>query len=297
MNRHARFFPVGTFVLLLGTSILASACGQQIVDFLDDSGSDLSASSNDLAGLGLGGDGGPGDLAFSGDLAGDMAPPCRALQLDGVHAVVTAGPQSIHNVIGALTVEAWVYQTARGNEAVVAGHWGDPASGTASYVLSIDSTGHAVFRSSPLGAIGNVVKSTDVVPLATWTHVAGQLAPNAFGSDLQVVVSNGTPVSAAYSLVYSSASVNGVPLHVGRYSTASPTEEPFTGFLHDVRISSVVRYPSAQPPPVRLLPDGAAITLYHFDEASGSNAADASSHAIPAALLQNAQFGVPPVCP
>jgi len=289
--------------------LLGCGCGQQLVEFaaddrdggLDQAGPDLGGdlAGVDLAGLDLTGvDGGPIDLSFPFDLSGDMAAPCRALELDGVHAIATANPQSFHNTFGAVTVEAWVYQTARGpNEAVVAGHWGNPANNTASHVLLIDATGHLVFRASALGGNGNAVTSTAVVPLNTWTHVAGQLAPTVPGSNISVFINNGTPTTFAQTLIYSTAQPAGIPLHIGRYSSASPDERPFTGFMHDVRYSSVARYPSNTAPQVRLLPDGATIALYHFDEATGSNAADTSSHAIPAALLQNAKFGVPPVCP
>jgi hypothetical protein len=226
-----------------------------------------------------------------------MAPPCRALQLDGVHAIVTAAPQSFHNPGGAFTVEGWIYQTARSDESVVAGHWGDTANGTASYVLSIDAMGRVVLRFSLLGSAESSVTSTAVVPLNTWTHVAGVFVPNALNASLTVYVNGTTPTTAGIGIALFPAQTSGVSLHIGRFSTASPAEKPFTGFMHDVRVSSAARFPSASPPPVRLLPDAQTIALYHFDESGGSNAADASIHGVPGALLQNAIFGVPPVCP
>jgi hypothetical protein len=293
---------------MLLIALCATACGQQLVEFENDDLSVPDLSGTDIAhvdlanpdGGGQNGDGGE-DLSFPFDLAGDMVAPCRALSLDGVHAVVTAASQPADNPNGAVTVEAWVYQTTQGpDEAVVAGHWGDPAQNTASYVLEIDATGHVVFMISPLGGSStSSVTTTATVPLNTWTHVAGQFTPNVLtGATLDVFIDNGSRVTSNLGiLVLSPAATSNVPLHIGRFSTATPIERPFTGFMHDVRYSSTARYPAAMAPPVRLLPDAQTIALYHFDEASGSNAADSSIHAVPGALLQNAMFATPPVCP
>src|SRR5205823_1558943 len=124
------------------------------------------------------------DLTGSPDLAEgpDMAaagPRCHAVLFDGVHAMVTAPAQNYMNPPGAVTVEAWVYVTKIGpDEQVVAGHWGDVANMTASYVLVLDPMGHPSFKISKLGADENLVATAaSAVPLNKWTHVAGVFDP------------------------------------------------------------------------------------------------------------------------
>ena len=312
--------------LALVTLFVAAGCGQQLVDFprSGDLGHDQSV--GDLGPFDMNGDAGstdgfldgdgggrddgdvaldlaaPVDLSFPFDLGGDMTPPCSALKLDGVHAIVTAASQTADNPIGAFTVEAWIFQTARTADSVVAGHWGDIANGTASYVLQIDATGHVVFRISSTGSNEASVTTSTTVPLSAWTHVAGQFTPNVLGSKLSAFVNGQNEADVTPTLVLIAASVN-VPLHIGRFSSATTVsggavgEEPFTGYMHDVRYTPRALYPSAMTPPVRLAPDSSTIALYHFDESSGSNAADSSVHAVPGSLLNNAQFAMPPVCP
>lgn len=87
-----------------------------------------------------------------------------------------------------------------------------------------------------------------------------------------------------------------VPLHIGRYSFASPVELPFSGYIDQVRFSAKARYTAAFVPLTKFVNDMETLALYSFDELVGQTGADTSTHANVSGLQQNAMFAMPPIC-
>jgi hypothetical protein len=289
--------------LVLGTA-LTSGCGQRLLDFYNDhndGGADLSANGDmrlpgeDLASSDGATDGGT-------ETTGDLALECIALHLPGAPSQVDAPNEAFYSPIGPLTVEAWIYPTAEATDMVVAGHTG--ATGSTSYYLSVTSAGLLQFTTSIDGTTLVTSTSTATIPLNTWTHVAGQVAAGAVIGDTASTWINGVADGTqSAGLVFSVKAVT-APLGIGSFtsattsSTAAADLQSFVGWMHDVRYSSVARFPeTTTPPPVRLDSDASTLALYHFDDPPiATNAIDSSSHANNGQLLGSASFGQPPVC-
>lgn len=60
---------------------------------------------------------------------------------------------------------------------------------------------------------------------------------------------------------------------------AGPAYPSFTGWMDELRLSAVLRYPNGDfvPPSAPFTPDAATAALYHFDEGTGTTAFDAAS--------------------
>jgi hypothetical protein len=266
--------------LLLTTLLTVIGCGQDLIDEtpLDLTMSDSASSDGD--------DGPPPVLP-------DLLPPCHAARFDGLNAILTAPAQSYLTPTGSFTIEAWVYPTTSTGERVIAGHWGDPASGTASYVLLLDTGGHVSLKVSKTGTDTVAATTTQTVAVNQWNHVAGVF--DSAAATLYAFVGGASPGTSTLSSG-PHPPVPDLPLHLGRYSAATPTESPFTGFLSDVSLSSSARYTAAFTPPSSIKADASTLALYHLDESSGQNAADSSIYGNVGSLLQNAIFAVAPGC-
>ena len=198
-----------------------------------------------------------------------------------------------------MTAEAWIYPTvSRGDNQAIVAHWQTTASNLASYELYLDTNGKLAFAvvGGAAGLMnGSSITSSGAVPLNQWTHVAGVY--NAQAGRLTVYVGGAIAATAALTLVPAQVvQLASVPLTVGRLPAGAAQEQPFQGYIDEVRVSSVTRYTAGFTPAATLGADAQTIVLYHFDEPSGTTAHDASSHASDGTLAQNAQFATPPKC-
>lgn len=107
-----------------------------------------------------------------------------------------------------------------------------------------------------------------------WVHLAGVLRPTGAQAGTKSLFVDGVEVA---SCTYSQRGRADPPsdLHVatGRHSV----QQPLRGFVDEVRISAVDRYPSGDfTPAPRFEPDADTLLLLHFDEGQGTTADDAS---------------------
>lgn len=221
-------------------------------------------------------------------------PRCHAVLFDGLHSIVAAPAISAHNPIASFTVEAWVYPVTLPTQyGIVAGHHGG-ASGKYSYNLAIDSGGHAVFAFSADGTALVEATTSAKIALNDWSHVAGTF--DAASQKIYVFLAGGS-TAATPAIATKVFSIDKVPFDVGRESPMTTPENPFIGYIDEVRLSSVARYTDVFEPKPTFASDASTIALYHFDESTGQTAADSSANANTAILQQNAKFGGPPGCP
>ena len=237
----------------------------------------------------------PLDLQGSPDLTGgpNNYNRCPAVLFDGAMSLVTASAIAALNPASSITVEAWIYVTVENGEMIIAGHTGDPAQMTASYYLGVDAGGHAFFTVSVLGTLLDTATAAAAVSLNKWTHVAGVF--DVAGQRVAVFM-NGALSGQKNPVVGVPRSINNVPLHIGRYSAATPAVSELHGYVSEVRFSSVARYAAPFAPAGSFVNDASTIALYHLMEQMGQTAADSSTNANVGALQLNAQFANAPVC-
>jgi hypothetical protein len=233
------------------------------------------------------------DLAQPPDLRGSSGDDlgtwfCPTLSLDGTESA-TAPTLAALVPAGSLTVEAWVFVTSpRGG--LVAGVI-DPDSGVGPWSLSILNGGGLGLVINGTGG-GTFLATSGLGIMGKWHHVAG-------------VFDAALPAVALYldghQVAHGSTEFGGLrmtpsPLFVGHPPPAVMTASGYQGYLADLRVSAGARYTQDFVPERLLASDANTVALYHFDEALGTLAHDASASHNDAKLMDGAAFASPPVC-
>ena len=121
----------------------------------------------------------------------------------------------------------------------------------------------------------------------TWHHIAAVRE----GSSIRVYV-DGTShasvggidgVDVSYPGETDRSSLGGYLVVGGRKHTG--TFEPWRGWIDELRISTIARYPLLPAPTGAFEPDDATAVLYHFDEPAGDAITDASSDMLDAEIV------------
>jgi hypothetical protein len=99
-------------------------------------------------------------LGVAGPLFGGLT----ATDFDGTNDFVTMGIPAAFNIIGSLTVEAWIRGDSFASEKTII-HAGDP------YLFGVDSTAHLFFQNAT--ALGSTrITATSTISTGAWHHVA-----------------------------------------------------------------------------------------------------------------------------
>lgn len=177
---------------------------------------------------------------------------------NGMNAVL-AGTNTI-------TAEAWIYMTARPFLPTIVGNY---SSGTMQFLLRVDNDRPAFWVSN--GTFRTVNGST-IVPLNTWTHLAGVWD----GSQLRVYINgvlDGTAAITGGTLV---SSAN--PVRIG----ANLLSESFTGRIDEVRIWRTARTGAQIAAAMNTCYMGTTspnlLANYNFEEGSGTTLTDRTGH-------------------
>lgn len=163
-----------------------------------------------------------------------------------------------------ITVEAWCYLTAYSFLPTVVGNY---QSGM-QFLLRVDNTRPAFWIDN--GGF-RVVNGATVIPLNTWTHLAGVWD----GSDLKVYI-NGV-LDGTTNGITGSFSSSSNPVRIG----ANLTSEPWNGKLDDVRIWSTARTATEISNTMNSCVTGSTsglLALYAFQEGTGTTVADLTGH-------------------
>lgn len=174
-----------------------------------------------------------------------------------------------------ITVEAWCYLTAYTFLPTLVGNYG---SGSMQFLLRIDNQRPAFWVEGGSGF--RVVNGTTIVPLNTWTHLAGVWD----GSALRVYINgvlNGTTTSVTGQFNNSTH-----PVRVG----ASLTSEAFTGSIDEVRIWSTARTQTELQTYMNNCLQASwagLIASYSFEEGSGTSVADRSGNGHDGSLVSS----------
>jgi|GEM_PF-1286092 len=173
-----------------------------------------------------------------------------ALSFDGVDDKVESGTISRSGNTG--TVELWVNPSKTRTQAFFAQN---PNVGG---FLTLQTGGSYPDQLSVrLGSSGIAGTGVEISP-NTWTHLA-----LTFNNGSYILYKNGTN---SYSGAYS-GSVNSAPLQVGYYYDGGSYQNYFSGFIDEVRASSIVRYTSNfTPQTTPFVRDEHTKLLLHFDE-------------------------------
>lgn len=190
---------------------------------------------------------------------------CRALSFDG-DSFVEVEPSSDFDELQQWTIEAFVKPTTLDTERhIVSHHEWDPHAGYVLMVMPLDATRATFqFRYHPGGAY--IAIGAEIPEADRWYHVAVTYD----GASL-VMLLDGTTVDA-HQLASAVASA---PSELVRIGAASYTDGFFfQGSVDEVRISSTARV--VTPPAAPFEPDAQTVALWHFDEAEGQLAEDAT---------------------
>jgi hypothetical protein len=227
---------------------------------------------------------------------------CESLAVPAAGASAAAPALPGYNPPADFTIEGWVYPTAIGPDySTIAAHWDTRANGTGSIVLYYDPTGNVALGISTTGT--DEVDVTGTTPLVAnkWAHVAGTFSA---ATQTMSIFKDGV-LAATRSVAFNHAfATSGVPFSVGSLAISAAstavgrTPQTAVGFIDEARYSNVVRYTGAFTPATTFTSDANTLALYHFDETTGTTAADASPAANPATLGGGATHfaGCPALC-
>lgn len=175
---------------------------------------------------------------------------------------ITAADSNAFDPGSFLTVECWIYCTNTSLNSIQTFFKKDN-----SYILRMDGAipKFLVFASTLVQPQGGSIS------INTWTHVAGVYD----GSNVNLYI-NGIRVAQTAASGSVAASANSVI--VGNGSAG----EGFPGRIDEMRISNSVRYTGASftVPTASFVTDGNTMALWHFDEGTGTSAADSSSNSL-----------------
>jgi hypothetical protein len=210
--------------------------------------------------------------ACSNDAGGTCVAPAEAacgslLLSQSGSAAAPAIPA--YDMTDSFTIEAWIYPTAFGAPDYIAHH-------SSAYALYLFGGGLPYFEVD--NAAGEYIAvSVTPVPLNAWTHLAGT-----FDRVNQTVILWVNGQQAAMASAGPPRMLPTAPFIVG---------DGFQGLIDEVRLSATLRYNASFTPARSVpwtLPDDVA--HFHFDEASGVHAIDASPNANDAVLAPGASF-------
>jgi Concanavalin A-like lectin/glucanases superfamily len=190
----------------------------------------------------------------------------NALDFDGVNDYVSVSDDPSLDLTDTLIIDVWVYQHARigsGSARIV-------RKGP-SYDLGILSTG-TVNLWVRVNGTDKRTDSSDTIPLNTWTHILAEYSasdPNhkahIYINDVEVSYDQQQATGSPYTL-----DTNTNALNVGAYVSGG---KHFDGLIDELCVTGISSSD-----------DGSTVAIWHFDESSGSTAADSSSNGNDATL-------------
>ena len=156
--------------------------------------------------------------------------------------------------------------------------------------------GRLVFGTSNSSSAQTICGTTDIID-GQWHHVAaqrrrsdgrmwlwvdGNLEAEQDGPDGDISYpDDGTPLSLCGPSATASCNFSDPYLVIGAEKHDAPTGHSFSGWVDELRLSTVLRYNSSFTPPGQaFVADGNTAALYHFDEGSGDFIGDSSFGAL-----------------
>lgn len=182
--------------------------------------------------------------------------------------------QQLHTT-NTITVEAWCYLTTYSFLPTLVGNYGN---NTMQFLLRIDNSRPAFWVEGGSGF--RVVNGTTVVPLNTWTHLAGVWD----GSALRVYI-NGV-LDGTNNSVTGQFNNTTHPVRIG----ASLTSEAFSGSIDEVRIWSVARTQAQIQSTMNNCLQGSwsgLLASYSFEEGSGGTVSDRTGNGYNGTLVSS----------
>jgi hypothetical protein len=202
----------------------------------------------------------------------------KALSFDGVDGYAAATQSSTLSLNGSITVEAWARLTAfpTSFHAHVVDKLGSPLSGPgaqAGYLLRIETTGVVAFCAVS-GATTYCAKTVVPVSTNTWHHLVGIHDPS--NSEVRVYLDGQNMASIATAGF--GTDTTGYNLQIARHNPADYVFDMVD--VDEVRLSNLVRVPGATyvVPTSPYVDDANTMGLWHFEEATGTVAADSSTN-------------------
>lgn len=183
--------------------------------------------------------------SLQGGATFDTGRVLQAFSLDGVNDFVRVpnDPGAAFNFTGSFSIDAWIFLKATSAEfAPIVSKWNDIGVHRRNYFLTAQSFGgfnRLRFDVSAdglfLGGHSSAIVSADVIPLNTWTHVAGVF--NGTTHSLTVYVNGHASVLGSdISPTVSAPLVNNEPVLIGAGDLGSNQRDFFKGLIDEVEL-------------------------------------------------------------
>ena len=222
--------------VVIGLMLLAAVVSGQPVSCLNPSSTVVSywaaeGNANDSA------DSNNGTLIGSaGFTTGEIG---QAFSFNGTTDYVNVPNASNLNITGSLTLSAWIYLNAYSGEfAPVISKWDDISGSFRTYFLAVRPNGTLRFDVSTDGGFGGsssaLVISAGIIPLNTWTFVAGVF--NSSAKTLTVYINGVSQGSVGTS--FSTIFTNTRPLFIGAGDLGSNSRDFLNGRVDEARVFS-----------------------------------------------------------
>lgn len=202
----------------------------------------------------------------------DTAAPCGSVSLDGTNSYIDVPSNNSLGLTGTeWTIEAWVKLAVAGvSQPLVRKATSTTTTNPPYYFYALGSGGTAAYGGYTYDTSGNYYSATgSTITSGVWHHLAFVKT----SSTLTMFIDGqpGTQASVSGNTVASTDT-----LVFGAKLTSSGNTY-FSGLIDEIRISSVARYSSNFTPVTRLASDSSTIGLWHFEDGSGTVAADSRS--------------------
>lgn len=119
-----------------------------------------------------------------------------AFSFDGIDDHVRVANNANLQITSAITVGAWIYKRTTGSFDEIISKWDATPFGQRSYTMSVNPDGRAYFSLSTIGLVTDAsAYTTSLMPLNTWTHLAGTYD----GSSVSIYVNGVLNSQSAYT--------------------------------------------------------------------------------------------------
>ena len=198
------------------------------------------------------------------------------LSYDGVDDYTTIAPGVVAGVTGDFTIEAWIYWKGGLSFQRVFDFGNDQSN----WIVLTPATpsGQPRFAIDLAGGFQSV-DGTAPFPVNAWTHVAVTVND---ATDVATIYINGVADGTGTITTHLSDLGSTVNNWLGKSEFSDPY---FNGQIEELRISNSLRYTANfTPSSMEYTPDANTVALFHFNEGSGQNTADASGNGFNAVL-------------
>ncbi|MFY0605454.1 MAG: choice-of-anchor D domain-containing protein, partial [Cyclobacteriaceae bacterium] len=221
------------FAAIVGSEVVSGNTDNQLVTIGSNAGYFFRVTSRNVTGNGV----------SETEFATTKGFSAHALSFDGTDDYVDLGNPADLEILGDLTLSAWVYWESNGADqhVITRSETGETENTNISYILRVDASG-SVYYIHEYGAGQNAsVTSTATITPNTWNHIA--ISRTVAGTtQLEIYINGVKDVTEGINLTNPSGGTSAtVKTFIGGNNQDAPNDATFKGQIDDVRIYNIAK--------------------------------------------------------